>query len=122
MLNLQNLGFKEIYHSLNSLHYKSDNLRVELSKNYIIFTNTSIYKPVFLTYPILKAFYDKFLELYNPISKILKITSNKSGSGSISRRITLPSQILDDMGLSLEDKNISLIYNPISKEIILKKC
>ena len=50
--------------------------------------------------------------------KTLKINKNKSGSGSISNRITLPASWVKDMGLENE---IVAYYDKENKRIILKK-
>ena len=50
--------------------------------------------------------------------KILKINKNKSGSGSISNRIVLPSAWVKDMQLEGE---ITAYYDKENKKIILTK-
>ncbi len=53
--------------------------------------------------------------------RILNITFNKSGSGSITKRLTLPSSILKRMGIDENNRQVLLIYNDDKKEIIIKK-
>ncbi|MCI8396808.1 MAG: AbrB/MazE/SpoVT family DNA-binding domain-containing protein [Clostridia bacterium] len=51
----------------------------------------------------------------------LKITFNKSGSGSITKRITLPSKFISDMGITEQDRDVELLYDEQHKQIILRK-
>lgn len=51
----------------------------------------------------------------------LKILFGKSGSGSISPRISLPIGWIRDMGISQENRNVNVTYNEETKEIIIKK-
>lgn len=53
--------------------------------------------------------------------RILKISFNKSGSGSITKRLTLPSRIIADMGITDEEREVEMFYDNIKKEIIIKK-
>lgn len=53
--------------------------------------------------------------------RILKISFNKAGSGSITKRLTLPSRIIADMGITENDREIELLYDENKKEIIIKK-
>ncbi len=53
--------------------------------------------------------------------RILNITFNKSGSGSITKRLTLPSSILKKMGIDENNRQVLLIYNDDKKEIIIRK-
>ncbi len=53
--------------------------------------------------------------------RILNISFNKAGSGSITKRITLPSSILKKMGIDENNKQIILIYDENKKEIIIRK-
>ena len=54
--------------------------------------------------------------------RILKISFNKAGSGSITKRLTLPSKIVADMGITEKDREIEMIYDETTKEIKIKKC
>lgn len=54
-------------------------------------------------------------------SRILKISFNKSGRGSITPRLILPATIIKNMGITESDREIELIYNDSSKEIVIKK-
>lgn len=53
--------------------------------------------------------------------RILKISFNKAGSGSITKRLTLPSRIIADMGITENDREIELLYDENKKEITIKK-
>ena len=53
--------------------------------------------------------------------RILQISFNKSGSGSITKRITLPSSFMKDMGITEKDRQVKLTYDEGKKEIIIKK-
>jgi len=53
--------------------------------------------------------------------RILKLSFNKSGSGSITKRLTIPSKIISDMGITEKERNVELIYNEEKKEIIIRK-
>lgn len=48
-----------------------------------------------------------------------KVNFNKSGSGSISGRITIPKEILQLMDITQEDKDIILIYK--DGDLIIQK-
>ena len=53
--------------------------------------------------------------------RILKISFNKAGSGSITKRLTLPSKIVADMGITEKDREIEMIYDETTKEIKIRK-
>lgn len=53
--------------------------------------------------------------------RILKISFNKSGSGSITKRLTLPSSIISDMGITDKEREVEVIYDDSTKEITIKK-
>ncbi len=53
--------------------------------------------------------------------RILKISFNKAGSGSITKRLAIPSRIASDMGITKNDREVELIYNDNKKEITIKK-
>lgn len=53
--------------------------------------------------------------------RTLKITFNKAGSGSITKRLTLPSKIIADMGITTEEPYVELIYDEEKKEAIIRK-
>lgn len=52
-------------------------------------------------------------------SRQLKVSFNKSGSGSISSSVRLPISWLKEMGISKEDREVEVIFN--NGEIIIKK-
>ena len=52
-------------------------------------------------------------------SRQLKVSFNKSGSGSISSSIRLPISWLKEMDISKEDREVEVIFN--NGEIIIKK-
>lgn len=51
----------------------------------------------------------------------LNIAFYKSGSGSISTRITLPKKWIDEMGINPEERKVEVEYNEDTKEITIKK-
>lgn len=55
----------------------------------------------------------------------LNVSIRKSGGGSgkntMRGSINLPKAVLNDMGITLEDKEVILYYDNIEKEIIIKK-
>lgn len=53
--------------------------------------------------------------------RILKISFNKAGSGSITKRLTLPSRIVADMGITEEEREIEMTYDNTTKEIRIRK-
>lgn len=53
--------------------------------------------------------------------RILKVSFNKAGSGSITKRLTLPSRVIADMGITENDREIELLYDENKKEITIKK-
>lgn len=53
--------------------------------------------------------------------RTLKVTFNKSGSGSDSCSTRLPVKILEDMGISRVEREIILKYDEKKKEILIKK-
>lgn len=53
--------------------------------------------------------------------RILNISFNKAGSGSITKRITIPSSILKKMEIDENNRQVLLIYNDDKKEIIIRK-
>ncbi|MGL5853662.1 MAG: AbrB/MazE/SpoVT family DNA-binding domain-containing protein [Cetobacterium sp.] len=54
-------------------------------------------------------------------SRNLKVTFSKSGSGSITPRISLPITLLKEMGINPEEREVELVYNRSKKQIIIKK-
>ena len=52
-------------------------------------------------------------------SRQLKVSFNKSGSGSISSSVRLPISWLKEMDISKEDREVEVIFN--NGEIIIKK-
>lgn len=53
--------------------------------------------------------------------RILKISFNKAGSGSITKRLAIPSTIIKNMGITENDREVELIYNEGTKEITIRK-
>lgn len=53
--------------------------------------------------------------------RILKVLFGKSGSGSISPRISLPMSWIKDMGLSQENREVTVKYDEKKKQIIIEK-
>ncbi len=53
--------------------------------------------------------------------RILNINFYKSGSGSISSKVTLPITILRKMGFTEDDRTAEMTYDEEKNQIILKK-
>lgn len=53
--------------------------------------------------------------------RLLNIIFNKSGSGSINTKISLPKKWIDTLELSEENRSIIAEFKEDTKEIILKK-
>ena len=53
--------------------------------------------------------------------RLLNIIFNKSGSGSISTKISLPKKWIDTLELNEENRSIIAEFKEDTKEIILKK-
>ena len=51
----------------------------------------------------------------------LNIAFYKSGSGSISTRITLPKKWIEKMEISLEEREVEVVFNDDIKEITIRK-
>lgn len=51
----------------------------------------------------------------------LRILFGKSGSGSVSPRISLPMSWIKDMGLSQENREVNVKYDEAKKQIIIEK-
>lgn len=51
----------------------------------------------------------------------LNVNFNKSGSGSLTPRLTLPITDLRDMGVTIENRGINYYYDKKNKQIIIKK-
>ena len=51
----------------------------------------------------------------------LKIIFNKSGDGYMSGKLSVPMTWLKDMGLTLEDREVEVIYNKETKSFVTKK-
>lgn len=71
----------------------------------------------YISFNLLKVFYVNYVEEIME-EKILRINKNKSGSGSISNRIVLPSAWVKDMQLEGE---VIAYYDEENKKIILEK-
>ncbi|MCU9811208.1 MULTISPECIES: hypothetical protein [Paraclostridium] len=54
-------------------------------------------------------------------SRDLNISFNKSGSGSMSTKLTIPISFIKDMGLTQEDRAVEVTYDKIEKTITIKK-
>lgn len=55
------------------------------------------------------------------LKRILKITFNKGGSGSLSPRIAIPMTYLKDMGITPDEREVILEYDNINQKIIITK-
>ncbi len=55
------------------------------------------------------------------LERILKISFNKSGRGTFTPKIALPTSFINDMGITKEDRNVKVTYDEINKEITIKK-
>ena len=53
--------------------------------------------------------------------RILKVTYGKSGAGYINTKLSIPKTILDNMGISQEEREVELEYIQEKKEIIIRK-
>jgi len=53
--------------------------------------------------------------------RILNISFNKAGSGSMTKRLTLPSSILKKMGIDENNRQVLLMYDDDKNEIIIRK-
>jgi len=53
--------------------------------------------------------------------RILNISFNKAGSGSMTKRLTLPSSILKKMGIDENNRQVLLMYDNDKNEIIIRK-
>lgn len=53
--------------------------------------------------------------------RVLKVSWNKSGSGSISPKVLIPIGWLRDMGVNEDDLEIKAIYNRENKKIEISK-
>lgn len=53
--------------------------------------------------------------------RILKISFGKTGTGYINTKLSIPKTILDDMGVSREEREVELEYSQDKKEIIIRK-
>ncbi len=51
----------------------------------------------------------------------LKISFGKSGSGSISPKLSIPKTFLDKIGVTQEEREIELEVNEDTKEITIRK-
>lgn len=51
----------------------------------------------------------------------MKISFGKSGSGSISPRVSLPLSWLTRIGITPEDREVEIVLNEENEEIILRK-
>lgn len=51
-----------------------------------------------------------------------KINFNPAGSGSITKRLTVPSEIIKDMNITAEENKVQVIYDEENKTFSVKKC
>jgi len=51
----------------------------------------------------------------------LKVLFGKSGNGYLTPRISLPISWIKDMGISQENRNVKVIFNEETKQIIIEK-
>lgn len=51
----------------------------------------------------------------------LKITFNKSGAGSQTNRLTIPTAWIREMNITQEDRNVEVTYDKFDKTITIKK-
>lgn len=51
----------------------------------------------------------------------LKISFGKSGSGSISPKLSIPKSFLDKIGINQEEREIELEVNEDTRELIIRK-
>ena len=51
----------------------------------------------------------------------LKISFGKSGSGSISPKLSIPKSFLDKIGITQEEREIEIEVNEDTQEIIIRK-
>lgn len=53
--------------------------------------------------------------------RILNISFNLAGSGSVTKRLTIPSTVIADMGITKEEREVEFVYDDIKKEIRIRK-
>ena len=53
--------------------------------------------------------------------RILNISFNRAGSGSVTKRLIIPSKVIADMGITNEEREVEFIYDDTKKEITIKK-
>ena len=53
--------------------------------------------------------------------RILKVSFFKSGSGSISPKLSIPKSFLDKIGITQEEREIEIEVNENTQEIIIRK-
>ena len=53
--------------------------------------------------------------------RILNISYSKSGSGSVTTRLSIPKSLLDKMEITENDRQIELEYNEVTKELTIRK-
>ena len=54
-------------------------------------------------------------------TRILKVSFNKSGRGTMTPKLALPTTVVRKIGVTEEDREIELIFDEEKEEIILKK-
>ena len=53
--------------------------------------------------------------------RTLKVSYGKSGAGYLNTKLSIPKTILEDMGVSQEEREVELEYSQDKKEIIIRK-
>lgn len=53
--------------------------------------------------------------------KTLKISFNKNGTGSLTPKLALPKKWTDEMGITIEEREIEVQFDKETKEIKIKK-
>lgn len=53
--------------------------------------------------------------------RLLKVSFNKSGTGGLTPKISLPKKWTDKMDITLEEREIEVEFREDTKEIIIKK-
>lgn len=53
--------------------------------------------------------------------RVLKVSFFKSGSGSISPKLNLPKSFLDKINVNQEEREVEVVVNEDTQEIIIRK-
>lgn len=54
------------------------------------------------------------------IERNLKISFNKSGRGTFTPKIALPISFINDMGITMDNREVKVLYDEEKKELIIK--